>query len=133
MKTKRRVLFRSQGAIKRVGERVQADIGIRMAVEPALVRDLDAAEPDGIAGCEAVDVEAVAEACRATEAVRRDAGGESHGKEDRSPVTAADFASQAVVARRLAKIPGSSANSANARRFAVPTAGWSKFCSRSQW
>ena len=48
-------------------------------------------------------VEAVAEACKVTEIVRRDAGGESHGKDDRSPVTAADFASQAVIARKLAE------------------------------
>ena len=37
------------------------DVGVRMAGQPAVVRNLDAAEPDMIAVAEGVDVEAVAE------------------------------------------------------------------------
>ncbi len=48
-------------------------------------------------------IRAVAEAAKVCERVRRDTtGGESHAKDDRSPVTAADFASQVIVARSLA-------------------------------
>ena len=52
----------------RVGQRVQADIGVGMADQALVVRHLDAAEPDMIARAEAMDVEALAAAmsgCRA--------------------------------------------------------------------
>ena len=45
----------------RVDQRMQRDVGVRMAGQPAVVRNLDAAEPDMIAVAEGVHVEAVAE------------------------------------------------------------------------
>ena len=49
-------------AINRVGQGVQPDIGVGMALKPALVRDAHAAQHQMIARTEAVHVEAVAEA-----------------------------------------------------------------------
>ena len=51
----------AERAVKRVGERVQADVGVGMASEAVVVRDAHAAEPDVIAGREGVDVEALAD------------------------------------------------------------------------
>ena len=50
----------AERAQDRVGERVEPDIGIGMADQAALMRELDAAEPDAVAGAEGVDVEALA-------------------------------------------------------------------------
>lgn len=46
----------------RVGESVEADVGVRMTVEPAVERNGDAAEHDPVAGPEGVDVETLADA-----------------------------------------------------------------------
>ena len=46
----------------RIDERMQRHVGIGMAGQPAVVRDLHAAEPDVIAVAEGVHVEAVADA-----------------------------------------------------------------------
>ena len=50
-----------EGAIERVGERVERDVGVGMAAEPRDVGDANAAEPHGVAGREGVDVEALAD------------------------------------------------------------------------
>ena len=47
---------------QRVGQRVQPDIGVRMTGERLLVRDVDAADHDMVAGREAVHVEALPDA-----------------------------------------------------------------------
>ena len=52
----------AERAIDRVGERVQADVGVGMAGEARVVRNAHAAEPDVVAGREGVDVEALADA-----------------------------------------------------------------------
>ena len=53
-------------------------------------------------------IEAVREASLLARRVQREMVGGSLAKDDRSPVTVADFAVQALVARRLAeKLPGS--------------------------
>ena len=44
-------------AEQRVGQRMEADIGVGMADEAPVVRDLDAAEPDGVARAEGMHVE----------------------------------------------------------------------------
>ncbi len=48
-------------AIERVGERVQADVGVGMSAEPGGMGDADAAQPHRVAGRESVDVEALAD------------------------------------------------------------------------
>lgn len=47
-----------EGAINRVTERMDADIGVRMAGEPLLMRNLDAAKNELAPGRESVDIEA---------------------------------------------------------------------------
>ena len=48
-------------AVERVGERVQADVGVGMATERRGVRDANAAQPHVVAGREGVNVEALAD------------------------------------------------------------------------
>ena len=50
------------GAEDRIHQRVQRDVGVRMAGQPAVVRNLKAAEPDVIAVAKGMHIEAVAEA-----------------------------------------------------------------------
>ena len=52
----------AERAVDRVGERVQRDVGVRMALELLVVRDEHAPEPDAVAGREGVNVEALADA-----------------------------------------------------------------------
>ena len=50
-----------QRAEQGVGQHVQPGIGVRMTLEPPVVRDGDAAEDDGVAGHERMNVVAVAD------------------------------------------------------------------------
>ena len=50
-----------QRAVERVGERVQADVGVGMAAERCRMRDANAAQPYVVAGREGVNVEALAD------------------------------------------------------------------------
>ena len=50
----------ADGAEQRIGERVQADVGVGVALQRVGVRNPDAAQPDVIAWREAVHVEALA-------------------------------------------------------------------------
>ncbi len=52
----------SDRAEQRIGERVQPGIGIAVADKAVAVRDGDAAQPDMIAGAEAMDIEAAGSA-----------------------------------------------------------------------
>ena len=54
----------AERAVERVGERVQADVGVGMAGEALVVGNAHAAEPDVVAGREGVDVEALADRAR---------------------------------------------------------------------
>lgn len=49
-----------QRAVDRIGQRMHAHIGVRMADQPAMVRHAHPAEPHMIAGPEGMHVEAVA-------------------------------------------------------------------------
>jgi len=46
-------------AVKRIRQSVQAGIGIGMALQPARMRDFDAAQHDMIAGHQGMDVKAL--------------------------------------------------------------------------
>ena len=50
-----------QRPVDRVGERVQGDVGVRMAAESVGVGQAHAAQPDVVAGREGVHVEALAD------------------------------------------------------------------------
>jgi hypothetical protein len=52
----------ADGAQQRIGERVQGDVGVRVAFQRVRVGDFQAAQPDVVAGNEAVHVEALARA-----------------------------------------------------------------------
>ncbi len=51
----------SEGAVERVGERVQADVSVGMAAERCGMGDANAAQPHVVAGCKGVNVETLAD------------------------------------------------------------------------
>src|SRR5258708_17895996 len=53
-------IARTDGAEHRVGYRVQPDIGVGMTDQPEIVRDLDAADEDMVAGTERVHIKTLA-------------------------------------------------------------------------
>ena len=64
-----------QRAVDRVGERVQRDVGVRMAAQRMVVGHAHAAEPHAIARREGVDVETLADARFARRACQPRFGG----------------------------------------------------------
>ena len=69
----------ADGAQKGVGQGVQAGVGVRMADQAPVVRDVDPTEPDGVPGAEAMGVQPLADAREAGLAAKASAIAKSSG------------------------------------------------------